>query len=228
MKILFGLFLTLNSLLTSKEFKVIGIHKNSGLKVVSYESITLKDCIRLKSSDYQGWERSVYMSKDQDYCFKLWAQDFKDTSHFLYAIDTGFYKDIAPLVYLIIDKDQICRGYVCRYISRDGQIRMAKERSIYGAVGIRECRVQPDPFKRLYKTLIERMRKYNLIYHDISKDNFLFEGDRCYLIDLDALCFTHELVCHPRLKHIEESNPKDHVRLMHTLANEYFVSSLKQ
>ena len=223
MKYALGLILFFTNIIFSTEFEFIGMHKNSGLKLVSYESLPFDKLYRTKRSDYYGYERTVYGTKDHDYYLKVWAPDFQDTAHFLYALDVGIYKDITSLVYLIVDKNKNCRGYVCKYI-QSSRGRMARIKSKYGYEGLKEVRHQPKSFQNLYRTLVDRMKKNNLIYHDISKDNFLFANDRCYLVDLDAICFTHELLTHPRINHIIESNPKDHSQLILEMAQNYFSS----
>ncbi len=78
------------------------------LDIVYLETMSLNELIPIHTQH----NRAVYANEDRSLYYKIWNPNYHRSSLFIKALDAGLFKKIAPLIGIIYDKQNRCRGYI--------------------------------------------------------------------------------------------------------------------
>lgn len=149
----------------------------------------------VKATYGRGKNRGVYRDPDTNLYYKKWERNFGQRHLFLEAMQNGFYDEYnTPLVALIFDEKNICRGY----IASPGQKTACQCKQELKFDQIRGNGFTFRPFAALskqtdqryinfYKDLLERTKQHKIAYIDYAPYNVIFINGQFKLIDLESI-----------------------------------------
>jgi hypothetical protein len=154
------------------------------LDIISLETIAWNDLISIKTQH----NRAIYAEKDRSFYYKIWDRNYHRASLFINALETGFFKKIAPLRGVIYDKQNRCRGYVTiggvLSLSNTDKSCLKMTPSYY----ILPTRQQTNAnYIRFYHRLVKNTTKYRYAFIDLSPTNLIEIDAQFYLIDLESV-----------------------------------------
>ncbi len=152
--------------------------------ILLLNSITF-DQLRLVS---EKLSRNVYTNHDQSLYYKVWDTKYRRAKQFEDALNAGFFEDIAPIVTVIYDEKDRCRGYVTvggiPFFSSTTQLTVKITKNQY-VLPIEE---QTDTnYIEFYETLLENTIKSKYAFIDVSPTNVIVIDSHYYLIDLESV-----------------------------------------
>lgn len=159
---------------------------------------------------HEQHNRAVYANTDRSLYYKIWNPNYPRSPLFLGALDAGFFENIAPLVSVIYDEQNRCRGY----ITTGGILSMSNT----DASGLKITRLQYVlPTKQqtntnyitFYKNLVKNSAHSKYAFIDLSPTNIIEIENQFYLIDLESVeplsKLTRKFENHPEYSfHIKE------------------------
>lgn len=132
--------------------------------------------------------RVVYANEDRSIYYKIWNPNYLRSKLFVNALDAGFFKHIAPLVGIIYDEKNRCRGY----ITTGGILSMSNTTKS----GLKITNLQyilptsqqtNEKYISFYKRLVKNTAKSRYAFIDLSPTNIIEIDDQFYLIDLESV-----------------------------------------
>lgn len=173
------------------------------------EQINLKQCYK-KTDRYS---RAVYIDYSQKLAYKVWSVDYCNAPYFEEALKTGFYEELTPLVGVIYDKDDNCRGYVtklCREV-RYSELKYERilPRSDWGRLA--KMHLQPSCYKEFLRVLLRRTKEKKYFFADLTIANLVTDNGKMLFIDLEAVRPIKKLHAYPMTKKHLTTLPQDYV-----------------
>ncbi len=191
------LSLLLWSALFSDPYKVIGYDSNWKLPLIALESIDHSQ-FSTTSRQYRDQTRYHLSSAQHNLFLKYWSSGYIDRDRFVHALDVDFYDNIAQIKGVIVDRTGEVRGYLqplYRPLNRPEIKLKCGRRPLYPLYSIR---LQNKKFQHYVAEIIVRSLKKECIYYDLSSSNFMWDGTRYWLIDLESVCSVDEFASDPR------------------------------
>lgn len=140
----------------------------------------------------------VWLDDISGHYYKVWPLDFKNNRYFEQAVACGFYDtDNTPLIGLIYF-DTTCCGYVTKrmaYTSTEcpGLILESFNIRRHTFDRIAPASMQNSAYQLLFNDLIERIKKYGLVFVDLNKKNIAWHEGNFFLIDLEYVLPLQEI-----------------------------------
>lgn len=168
--------------------------------------------------------RTVYLTEDEKFAFKIWEEIYPASHAFLRAFQKNFYQGIAKVEALIFDKLGNCRGYVTSYMISRTFHRMEwdayefqLETNAFG-VNIFSCHErQPQNYITLFNKLVDNTLKTGIFSADFCPNNTVIDPltGTMYLIDLeDVLDLQNISIEDSETQMLLEYDPKDFRELL--------------
>lgn len=149
------------------------------LEAIPFDTLTLL---------YKRYAREIYVTKDTSLYYKVWDHDYLKSPLFLGALKAGFFDGLAPLVGIIYDSKNRCRGYVAT-----GGISAIKNAEKSGLQTTPLQRIAPIAqqtnanYIAFYKRLLNNSIKTQYAFVDLAPQNIIEINTQFYLIDLESV-----------------------------------------
>lgn len=172
--------------------------------IIFLEDIKDRDCfLRVKGG--LNFDRKVYFDKESRQYVKIWSKNYAYAPCFMEAVNKSFFEGIAPIKYIIFDKQFFCRGYITTALN---DFQAVQNNLVILNGRILSISRQNDAFKIFFEHLKMKILATKLIYLDLTPANVCYDGSNYYLVDLEAvfnvarckknfLDFKHSLLCNP-------------------------------
>lgn len=194
------------------------------------ESIDFSHLIHIRKVSDQIHTRSVYVTDDGSLYYKVWTPGYRRSSHFLDALESGFFEGLISLVSVIYDSDHCCRGYITKGgesilnetlpIKIDS--RTIKNFFLKGNIlVIAPIEEQSDQnYRDFYNLLLENTKKSCYAYIDLTPYNLIFIDGKYNLIDLESV---EPFSCISRHFFLDICSPADYRAHIKTLCGRNFI-----
>ena len=169
--------------------------------------------IKYTQRNIKNFYRALYMHAQFPYVIKLWSEEYPDTKRFLDALKVHFYKNLAPLDFIILDKNNVCRGYITKKLNSNNK-NFSLLKGIYekGSFHYFPLSHQQKEFQILIQQLKQKFLSTNVVYIDLIPENIVFDDDgNFYLIDLESIRTKEELCLLPNKPHIKKITPTEYL-----------------
>lgn len=136
-----------------------------------------------------------YFDRKSDSYIKIWGPEYFLSNNFQYCLSMGYYDDITPLVGVIYDNQNKCRGYVTKNCSDKYLIkRILVENNPHDPYKkIVSLNKNHPHIRKLIKIMMNRTKKTGYFYTDLRLWNFVSDGKKLLLIDLEEIYPLSEL-----------------------------------
>ncbi len=200
----------------AEERRFIDVKKQSvcGYPIVQYESLDFERLEVRKITNEVNLERSIYYDPVSNVYVKLWQPDFSRNRIFLIALSKGYYKDLAPLIGIIIDRNGKCRGYVTKSLDYTN-LSVAVYRNNYDYICLQDVTKQNRAYRQFYDKIIERSEKIGFYYLDFVPGNIVTDHESYYLVDLESVFSIEELRTLYRIR------PEEYLLILEHLPPDY-------
>ena len=137
---------------------------------------------------YKRYARAIYANKDRSIYYKVWDPDYRRTPFFLGALRAGFFNDLAPLVALIYDNKNRCRGYVATggILVRDNADQSGLKIDSFGHIAPTKQQTNKN-YIEFYKRLLNNSIDSRYAFVDMPLQNIVEIDTQFYLIDLESV-----------------------------------------
>ncbi len=159
------------------------IHAHT-LDIVYLEAMSLNELTPIHTQH----NRAVYANEDRSLYYKIWDPNYHRSSLFIEAVEAGLFKKIAPLVGIIYDKHNRCRGYITTggILSLDNTEKSGLKMTPLRYVLPTEQQTN-EKYITFYKQLVKNTAKSRYAFIDLSPTNIIEIEDQFYLIDLESV-----------------------------------------
>lgn len=134
----------------------------------------------------------VWLDQNSGHYYKVWPLDFKNNCYFERAVQCGFYDKRNTSLIALIYCDEVCCGYITnklQYTSTECPGLTLESFNIrrHTYDRIAPASVQNNAYQLLFNDLIERIKRYGLVFIDLNKKNIAWDQEQFFLIDLEYI-----------------------------------------
>ncbi len=137
---------------------------------------------------YKRYAREIYANGDRSLYYKVWDPYYQRSPFFLGTVKAGFFNNLAPLVSIIYDKNNQCRGYVATggILVRDNADKSGLKINSLGHIAPTEQQTNQN-YIEFYKQLLSNSINSQYAFVDMPPQNIIEIDTQFYLIDLESV-----------------------------------------
>jgi len=149
------------------------------LETVPFNTLTLL---------YKRYARAIYANEDRSLYYKVWDHDYPRSPLFLKALEAGFFNNVAPLIGIIYDSKDRCRGYIATggILVRDNADQSGLKIDSFGHIAPTEQQTNQN-YIAFYKRLLNNSINSRYAFVDMPPQNIVEIDTQFYLIDLESV-----------------------------------------